>query len=133
MCSKALDAFVMIHTICAVAFASIMCFVPGLFRVFLEVPGDFNLVAADTVILHDSGWMQLRSPVVRPRLLITPPFIGFHGTITSKRKIEAQKGRIVEQTAPLVSAWRDAIASEAAWDASYEPPEHTVEGPDGGS
>ena len=85
-----------------------------------------------TVILHDSGWMQLRSPVVRPRLLITPPFIGFHGTITSKRKIEAQKGRIVEQTAPLVSAWRDAIASEAAWDTSYEPPEHTVEGPDGG-
>ena len=85
-----------------------------------------------TVIVHDSGWMQLRSPVFKPRLLLMPPLIGFHGAFVSRRKIEQQKTVVVEQTAPLVNIWRDAIASEAAWDGDYEAPEHTVPGRDGG-
>jgi hypothetical protein len=85
-----------------------------------------------TVILHDSGWMELHSPSLRPRLILIPPFIGAHGTITSQRKIETQKSRVVAQTAPMVTAWRDAIAAEATWEPGYVPPEHAVERPDGG-
>ena len=47
--SKALDLFVIVHSICAAAFASIMCFSPSLFSVFVNDADDFGDLASDSV------------------------------------------------------------------------------------
>ncbi len=69
------------------------------------------------VILHDSGWMELREGAFQAR---TPTgkilSRALTGNFVSPRKVLQAKSRLVERTWPLVTVWQAALAAEGSSD-----------------
>lgn len=79
-----------------------------------------------TVILHDSGWMELREGAFQAdtptgKTLSRALALNF----VNPRKVLGAKSKLVERTWPLVTLWQAALAAEGAGD-----PEHLPSGED---
>lgn len=65
--------------------------------------------------------------VARPRLLLLPPLIGMTGTVTSSARSRPRRAASWSRP-PLMEIWRDALASEVAWDPDYAPAGPGIDG-----
>jgi protein-L-isoaspartate(D-aspartate) O-methyltransferase len=75
-----------------------------------------------TVILHDSGWMEIREGAFQARtptgkILARALALNF----VNPRKVLQAKGRLVERTWPQLTLWQAALAAEGAGDPSLLP------------
>lgn len=76
-----------------------------------------------TVVVHDSGWLQLKDgPLILDGLSFAGPMVFFRGRTQSKRQREHTRFAVLEATAPTVRAWADAIAGAAVYEEGYEAP-----------
>jgi len=78
--------------------------------------------AMPTVILHDSGWMELREGAFQAD---TPTGKTLSRWLTlnfvNPRKVLGAKSKLVERTWPLVTLWQAALAAEGAGDPDHLP------------
>ncbi len=73
--------------------------------------------AMPTVILHDSGWMELREGLFQAntptgKMLSRWASLNF----VNPRKVLGEKSKLVERTWPLVTLWQAALAAEGVGD-----------------
>ncbi|MFH1462994.1 MAG: hypothetical protein ABIO70_01275 [Pseudomonadota bacterium] len=69
------------------------------------------------MVVHDDGWVEIRDPPLEVdslSILPLPPFIVIRGKLTGRRLREGAKAELVENTAPIVRAWQEAVAAEIA-------------------
>ncbi len=83
-----------------------------------------------TVVLHDSGWMELRDGAFaasKPWSKTLSRWLS--GCFVNGRKIEGMKAKLVERTWPLLRAWQDALAAETESDPDNTPDPAAVDAP----
>jgi len=79
--------------------------------------------AKPTVVVHDSGWVQLKDKaIVSDGLGFAGPLLFFNARFQGERTRAWANAEVLEATAPTVRAWQDAIASEARWSEGYAAP-----------